>query len=365
MEGTSNFFAEGILVHNCLIIDDLVKNRSEAESKTYREKTWAEWQGTLRTRLEPNAVVVACMTIWHEDDFAGRISRLQDADEPWVVVRLPMLAEEDDLLGREAGAPLMPHRYPIEACRRLRSAVGSYEWASLYQCRPSPAAGALFKREWFRYYRREGELYHVGDRTWRARDLTRFGTVDLATSEREESDFTVGLAWGRTPDGHVLLLDNERAHMQGPDHLPMIRRLQDRNGLAVVWVESNAFQLSVVQNAVAAGLRARPLPSRENKRARAITATVQFEAGRVWFPEDDRAPWLADYEAELLGFPKAAHDDQVDATSAMAHVLEDVVDEVADAAAPPPKIGTRPGDEVRWRRGSRMNDWGPRPRRGR
>ncbi len=32
--------------------------------------------------------------------------------------------------------------------------------------------------------------------------------------------------------------------------------------------------------------------------------------GRVYFPKG--APWLEDVEAELLGFPTAAHDDVVD-----------------------------------------------------
>jgi len=32
-----------------------------------------------------------------------------------------------------------------------------------------------------------------------------------------------------------------------------------------------------------------------------------------YFPED--APWFQDYRAELLGFPLARHDDQVDGTT--------------------------------------------------
>ncbi|WP_404826653.1 hypothetical protein [Peribacillus frigoritolerans] len=38
VEGTSNFFANKILVHNCLIIDDHIKNRKEANSQTYRDR---------------------------------------------------------------------------------------------------------------------------------------------------------------------------------------------------------------------------------------------------------------------------------------------------------------------------------------
>ncbi len=37
------------------------------------------------------------------------------------------------------------------------------------------------------------------------------------------------------------------------------------------------------------------------------------EAGRVALPK--HAPWLADFEMELMLFPNSAHDDQVDSLS--------------------------------------------------
>ena len=37
----------------------------------------------------------------------------------------------------------------------------------------------------------------------------------------------------------------------------------------------------------------------------------RFEAGTIRLPKE--APWLAEFEFEILGFPGARHDDQVDA----------------------------------------------------
>jgi hypothetical protein len=37
----------------------------------------------------------------------------------------------------------------------------------------------------------------------------------------------------------------------------------------------------------------------------------RFEAGRILLPNE--APWLADFESELLAFPYGRYDDQVDA----------------------------------------------------
>ncbi len=41
-----------------LIIDDPVKNAEEANSQTYRDKTWEWYQSTAYTRLEPNGSII-------------------------------------------------------------------------------------------------------------------------------------------------------------------------------------------------------------------------------------------------------------------------------------------------------------------
>jgi predicted phage terminase large subunit-like protein len=52
--------------------------------------------------------------------------------------------------------------------------------------------------------------------------------------------------------------------------------------------------------------------ARLEKLVRASTQSPCFEAGRVILPRE--APYLPDYETELLGFPSAKYDDQVDST---------------------------------------------------
>ena len=52
---------------------------------------------------------------------------------------------------------------------------------------------------------------------------------------------------------------------------------------------------------------------RIEKIARMQARSVMFETGKILLPA--QAPWRANYLAELLGFPNARHDDQVDSTS--------------------------------------------------
>jgi predicted phage terminase large subunit-like protein len=58
-----------------------------------------------------------------------------------------------------------------------------------------------------------------------------------------------------------------------------------------------------------------PIEPDGSKTARAHAVTPLFEAGNVYIPHPQTCPWAGDYEAELLQFPAAAHDDQVDATT--------------------------------------------------
>jgi predicted phage terminase large subunit-like protein len=48
---------------------------------------------------------------------------------------------------------------------------------------------------------------------------------------------------------------------------------------------------------------------------RAWIETAKFEAQQVFLPKS--APWLSEFEAELLAFPGGRHDDQVDSVVQM------------------------------------------------
>ena len=50
-----------------------------------------------------------------------------------------------------------------------------------------------------------------------------------------------------------------------------------------------------------------------SKQARLSAVSPMFEAGQIFLPSDEL--WVQDYLAELLQFPFARNDDQVDATS--------------------------------------------------
>ncbi len=272
------------------------------------------------------------MTRWHEDDLAGRLLAAQGTGEPWadewVVLWLPALAEGDNPYDvkiepdpREVGEALWPDLFDRQ---ELLSVAGkdARDWNSIYQQRPAPPEGSLFKLHWLQPYDKlaNGRLGLGPTYSCPTSSMIRFLTVDLATSTRTSADFTVAACWGLTPDHQLVLLDLHRERMEGPDLVPMLSGMASRWSAGTVWIEASGFQLSIVQQARRAGLPVRELRPDADKYARSVASTPLLEAGRLWVPR--AAPWLASFEAELLSFPNGTHDDQVDALTYACHVTE-------------------------------------------
>ena len=150
VEDCHNFFAEGILVHNC-IIDDPHKNWEEAMSPVTRERVIEWFNSTLYTRLEPHASICLIQTRWHGRDLSGYL--LNEHSDPWQLIKYPALSEgEGDILGRAEGDALCPPRFPIERLNEIKKVVGSHIFAGLYQQRPAPIMGGIVKKDWLRYW---------------------------------------------------------------------------------------------------------------------------------------------------------------------------------------------------------------------
>ncbi len=133
-----------------LIIDDPIKNDEEARSSSIRQKQWDWWQSTASTRLRPGALVVVIQTRWHRDDISGRLQReAQENGQRWWTVKLPALAEENDVLGRGPGEALWPEVYTAERLERVRASHTTYYWRSLYQQDPIAEGGLEWPDSFF------------------------------------------------------------------------------------------------------------------------------------------------------------------------------------------------------------------------
>lgn len=208
---------------------------------------------------------------------------------------------------------------PIVPAKELAAArrdMGELMFAQEHLAQFVTAGAGMFKPEWLEARYEANGAEHVrlpGGEVLHRDRLLRFGVVDLAVSTKTSADYTVVAAFGRTPDGRLLVLDVDRARREGPDIVPAMARMLARHRLPVLWVEKTGFQLSLIQQARREGLPVRELLPDRDKVSRAIPATAALEGGRVLLPR--AAPWLRDFIDELLAFPIGTHDDQVDVLS--------------------------------------------------
>lgn len=310
------------------VIDDPIKNAEDAASTVLRDKAWEWYQSTFASRLEPGAVQILMLTRWHEDDIAGRLQR--DQPDEWYVVNLPAIAEEDDPLGRPVGAALCPERYPIEELHNIRRDRGTYWFGAMYQGHPYSEGLGIFSREHFRYWTHaeEGRFYALANPAGQTEfvkvsDCVRFQTVDLAASKKSAADWTVISTWDCTPDRRLVLIGRVRQRLESSDHIKYLARTWDGFSPHPKWatIEQATYGLALIQmvqnSQLVTRFPIRPIKPDTDKISRAIPAGALLEAGRIYFPA--HAPWLDEWERELLAFPNGTHDDQVDTLSFAVH----------------------------------------------
>jgi predicted phage terminase large subunit-like protein len=116
--------------------------------------------------------------------------------------------------------------------------------------------------------------------------------------------------WAVTRHNDLLLLERYRGRLAGPDQMSLLRNLNREWAPDWIGIEAVAYQLALIQQARRDGLPIKELKADRDKISRALTASARLEAGQVYFPK--HAPWLGEWEAELLAFPNGRHDDQAD-----------------------------------------------------
>jgi predicted phage terminase large subunit-like protein len=285
-----------------LIIDDPIKDFSEAISETIRDSVWDWLTSTALTRLQEGAGALMIATRWHLDDPIGRLLARQSGK--WDSADFRAIAEEDEPPYRLQGEPLAPERYSLESLLAIRDggATSSYQWGSLYQQRPSPLGGGIFKRDDFRFYRELPDSFEEVLQSW-----------DCAFKDSHASDFVVGQVWG-TRGAERYLLDQIRGRLNFPATLAAIRTLSEKWPTAhTKLVEDKANGSAVIatlQSEIAGIIAVQPEGGKE-VRAHAVSSFV--EAHNVFFPHPDLSPWVNSLIEECCSFPNGAHDDQVDA----------------------------------------------------
>jgi predicted phage terminase large subunit-like protein len=304
---------------HCILLDDPIKDRTEADSVIVREKLWQWYNQVLRTRLmDSTGTIVIVQTRWTEDDLVGRLIdpmnpyyNVEEA-KAWHKIDLPALAEDNDILGRKPGEALWPERFTREYLEEIR-ATDPRGFAALYQGRPGPKDGAFFKSEDIVTYNKMDDMpaFHT---------LRFYGASDHAVSIARSADKTCLMIVAVDEKDNIWVMpDIVWKRMDSHDAVENMLALMKKYKPQFWWGEGGTITKSI-----GPFLRRRmrekqvfcaidPISPVADKQQRAQAIQARTSMKMVHFPSFAR--WWSDGQDQILKFPHGSGDDLVDTLS--------------------------------------------------
>lgn len=340
-----------------LKIDDPHKNFAEAMNEKNQIDVWNFYTAVARTRMLPRSSLVVVQTRWAELDLMGRLKANDQDRGDWLFVALPAIADEnesiDTILGpwadrlrwqgfdlpewsRDKGEPLWPELdgepwFDEEEYASIRADVGELVWAGLYQQRPAPLEGSMFKRaDWVKMEGRMPRGKYTYVRRW-----------DLAATEGA-GDWTAGVLMAiEHATRRIYVIDVQRFRKSTHDMEDKVAEVAalDKSiyGNVLIRVEQEPGSSGKNYGATFAatvlpGYDVQFIPSTGKKEVRALPFAGQVQARNVYlcrrfvpgsgWEVPNWWQWLIE---ESAVFPNGANDDMVDA---MCLGYVDLIDEL-------------------------------------
>lgn len=298
------------------LVEDPFARWEDAQRPIAQDEVWDWYSGDFAPRLKPQARRVIVSTRFNELDLIGRVmERDATLGLKWRYIRLPMLAEENDPLGRQPGERLWPEWFTENQVLEARS--DARKWNALYQQNPTPVSGDYFQAEWLRPYTDAPD----------PKTLSIYGGSDYAVTA-DGGDWTTHGIIGIDPEGRMYLLDLWRGQKASD---VWVEKWCD---LVIEWKPIGwAEETGQIKSGIGPfrDQRARErkayvacdvFPTRGDKAVRAQSIRGRMALNGLYVPVN--APWYPDFRAELMTFPAGKHDDQVDMLGLIGQLLDKV-----------------------------------------
>jgi|SRR5882724_7264277 len=250
-----------------------------------------------------------------EDDLMGHVLEL--LPDSWEVLIIPQEWEEHQRrftsLGWtdprvDEGALMFPRLFPPEKLAEERGVLGQSGYEGQHQQRPSMLQGEIFKR---------GHAQFIYPPSIPSTAIyQKVISWDTAVKEKEQNDWSVSLV-GVEFDRGVLIAEEVRIKTGYPGLKEATIMQAARISASALLIEDKQSGQQLIQELNATtSLPIVAVPVGIDKVARAWPLVPYWESNRVFFPCDEHGvpePWVELFLAELFSFPKAPHDDRVDA----------------------------------------------------
>lgn len=277
-----------------IVVDDL-ENDENVQSEDQRGKVKRVFGRSIMQLGSQDVQIIVVGTILHFDSLLQNI--LDNPGEGWYT-KIYRAIKDD-------GSILWPEWWTMEKFESIRNdpQVGEIGFQQEFMNNPlDPSQQIIKPQAWY-----EGSI-----------DLTMvdlFGFIDLAISEKETADYTAVVTVGKSrTDGKIYVVNAVRLRGGISDQLELVFNLRKQYNYRVFGIESVAYQKAFYQ-VLTKEMQQRKeyIPTLEvevdrDKVRRAGIVAPYVDNGTVVFNKG-----FIDFNNELIQFPKAKHDDYVDA----------------------------------------------------
>lgn len=290
-----------------LIIDD-PHNPAKIHSKKERQKVIDWFSNTFSSRLndKKKGAMILVMQRLHEEDLSGFL--LEKGG--WENIVLPAVnevprvykffdktyynAKKDDLLHKD--------REGSDEIIRAKKDLGEYNFLAQYQQNPVACKGNLIQKKWFSFV----------DKVEDCKGL-KFLSIDSANCINDDNDYSA-IAEFVVDVQTIVLSKIWREKMEYPNLRKFVSELINNNRYHAVLIEAKSSGISLIQELKSSTKHNNiiGITPKNNKQSRAMFLISAIESGSLKF---FKSSFTASLEDELLKFPNAKHDDQVDAIS--------------------------------------------------
>jgi predicted phage terminase large subunit-like protein len=203
---------------------------------------------------------------------------------------------KEAVLDEKSKKVLWSEYWPYEKLVERRDEIGTLFFNCQYQNDPTGMEGNLLKSEWLHFWTDPPPV------------LIKFAGVDPALGEGDLSAIAT-LSYNRKTR-QAYLIDVWAEKTPFPQLLNQINFQHKKHGYARIFVETNAFQKSLMHQQELRGLPLVSSQTDRDKERRFISMSSHFEAGRILVH-----PLLkrSEFWTEWVQFPRGQYDDALDA----------------------------------------------------
>lgn len=314
-----------------LIVCDDLENDEIVMNKDRREKFKRWFYGAVLPCLSSRGKVRYVGTILHMDSLLENLmpkeNDRQTFEEGLVTYstkRVLWKARKYKAHNEDFSLILWPEKHTAQGLKEIKQDytergipdVYSQEYLNI----PLDEANTYFKKNDFLAMKKEDH----------DRKFNYYMTVDLAISDKSRADYSVFLIGGVDENNYLHIINVVRDRLDGREIVDTLLALQKVYQFQAIGIEEMMISKSIGpflrEEMIKSNnfLNIIPLkPHKTDKQMRARSMQARMRAGGVKF--DKQADWYMGFEDELMKFPRAKHDDQVDALAYLGLMIDEYI----------------------------------------